>query len=67
MILYGDFWIPIIDAIKSNMNIDSKEYSVFEICRNKEEVLKAIKRFESKIAARDHSKKEKNEDSAFTE
>ena len=40
IILYGDFWIPIIDAIRSNMNIDSKEYSVFEICKTKEEVLK---------------------------
>jgi len=49
-ILYGDSWIPIIDAIRDNMNIDAKEYSVFEICRNKEEVLKTIQRFELKMA-----------------
>ena len=67
IILYGDFWIPIIDAIRSNMNIDSKEYSVFEICKTKEEVLKAIRSFESKVASRDHSKEEKSEDNAFTE
>jgi len=51
-ILYGDFWIPIIDAIRDNMNIDAKEYSVFEICRNKEEVLRAIRRFELKMATK---------------
>lgn len=54
-ILYGSFWIPIIDAIKSNMNIDAKEASVFEICETKEQVITAIRRFEEKIAVRDHS------------
>jgi len=68
MILYGDFWIPIIDAIKSNMNIDSKEYSVFEICRSKEDVLRTIQKFEMKIALRDHSKDGEGDeyDKAFT-
>ena len=69
MILFGDFWIPIIDAIKSNMNIDSKEYSVFEICRNKEEVVRTIQKFEMNIATRDHSKDKDGDeyDKAFTE
>ena len=68
-ILYGDFWIPIIDAIKTNMNIDSKEYSVFEICKNKDEVLQTIQKFEMKIATRDHSKDKDGDeyDKAFTE
>jgi hypothetical protein len=52
-ILFGDFWAEIIDVFKKNMSIDSKEYSVFEICRTKEEVLAAIKRFEEKITGRD--------------
>lgn len=52
-ILFGDFWVEIIDAIKKNMNIDSKEYSVFEICRTKEEVLATIRKFEQKISERD--------------
>ena len=67
-ILYGDFWIPIIDTIRQNMNIDSKEYSVFEICRNKEEVLKTIQKFEMKIVNRDHSKDSDSDkyDKAFT-
>jgi hypothetical protein len=51
-ILFGDFWIPIIDVIRENMNIDAKEMSVFEICRNKEEVLRTIQKFELKTAAR---------------
>lgn len=54
-ILFGEFWIEIIDVLKKNMNIDSNEMSVFEICRNKDEVLAAIQRFEERIATRDHS------------
>lgn len=67
-ILFGDFWIPIIDAIRINMNIDSKEYSVFEICRNKEELLRTIQKFEMNIATRDHSKDGDGDeyDKAFT-
>lgn len=67
-ILYGDFWTGIIDVIRRGMNIDSKEYSVFEICRNKEEVLQTIQNFEEKIAIRDHSKDSDGDeyDKAFT-
>jgi hypothetical protein len=67
-ILYGDFWVEIIDVIRKNMNIDSKEYSVFEICRTKEEVLRTIQKFEMKIATRDHSKDGETDeyDKAFT-
>lgn len=49
-ILYGEFWVDIIDAIKRNMNIDKEEMSVFEICSKPEEVLPTIKRFERRIA-----------------
>ena len=68
-ILFGDFWLPIIDAIRDNMNIDAKEYSVFEICRNKEDLLRTIQKFEMKIATRDHSKDKDGDkyDEAFTE
>lgn len=55
IILYGDFWAEILDTFRKNMNIDSTEMSVFEICNNKDEVLAAINRFEAKIAIRDHS------------
>lgn len=67
-ILFGDHWIPIIDAIKSNMNIDAKEMSVFEIARDKNEVLAAIKRFEEKITQRDHKGDDGQDkyDKAFT-
>ncbi len=67
-ILYGDFWVEIIDAIRKNMNIDAKEYSVFEICRTKEEVLKTIQKFEKSITSRDHSARpgEDSFDRAFT-
>ncbi len=54
-ILFGSFWAEIIDVLKKNMNIDAGEMSVFEICVNPEEVLKAVKQFEKKIVDRDHS------------
>jgi uncharacterized protein (TIGR00725 family) len=68
-ILYGEQWVEIIDVLRKNMNIDSKEYSVFEICRNKDEVLAAIKKFEQRIAERDHTKDGDQDkyDKAFTE
>jgi len=55
-ILYGEFWIEIIDSIKKNMNIDSQEVSVFEIVTRKEDILPTIKRFEKRIQSIDHSK-----------
>lgn len=67
-ILFGDFWTEIIDVIRKNMNIDSKEYSVFEICRTKEEVLAAIKKFEGRISGRNRAdyKNQDVYDKAFT-
>jgi len=53
-ILFGEHWIPIIDALRRNMNIDAKEMSVFEICKNVDDVLKAMAKFESKISVRNH-------------
>lgn len=55
IILYGRFWAEILDVFRKNMNIDSTEMSVFEICSTKDEVLAAIDRFENKITQRDHS------------
>jgi uncharacterized protein (TIGR00730 family) len=68
IILFGEHWIPIIDAIRANMNIDAKEYSVLEICRTKDEVLRAIQKFEMQISLRDHSEDGKGDeyDKAFT-
>ena len=67
-ILYGEFWVEIIDAFRKNMNIDAKEMSVFEICRSKEEVLAAINKFEQKITGRNHNGDSSNDkyDQAFT-
>lgn len=48
-ILYGEFWVDIIDAIQKNMNIDKEELAVFEICSKPEEVLPTIKRFERRM------------------
>lgn len=56
IILYGHFWAEILDTFRKHMNIDSTEMGVFEICSTKDEVLRAIDRFESRITQRDHSK-----------
>ncbi|HTK03238.1 MAG TPA: LOG family protein [Alphaproteobacteria bacterium] len=56
MILFGAFWAEIIDVLRKNLNIDNNELSVMEVCTTKEEVLAAVRRFEKKIAGRDHSK-----------
>ena len=53
-ILFGDFWIEIIDAIKKNMNIDATEMSTFEIVSKEEEVLPTLRRFEKKMRETDH-------------
>ncbi|OGM11639.1 hypothetical protein A2W13_03415 [Candidatus Woesebacteria bacterium RBG_16_36_11] len=48
-ILYGDFWVDVVDCIKKNMNIDSQELSVFEIVTRREDVLPTIQRFEKRM------------------
>ena len=67
-ILFGEFWTEVIDVLRRNMNIDSNEYSVFEICKNKDEVLRAIQKFEIKIVTRDHTEDGDRDkyDKAFT-
>ena len=67
-ILFGDFWIEIIDVMRRNLNIDSKEMSVFEIARKVEDILPIIKKFEKGIASRPYCAIQKSDkfDSAFT-
>ncbi len=48
-ILFGEFWIPIIDALKKGMLLDSKEMSVFEIVTKREDVFPTIEKFEKKL------------------
>ena len=51
-ILFGDNWVPIVDAIKKNMNIDQQELSVFEIVERVEGVLPAVEMFQKKLTKR---------------
>ena len=53
-ILFGEFWYPIIAAIKENLNIDKKELDVFVIVDKIEKVLPAIEHFEWKLKQVDH-------------
>lgn len=54
-ILYGAFWVHIIDAFKKHMNISRDEMSVFEIVERQQDVLPTIKKFERKLAEHDHA------------
>ncbi len=48
-ILFGEFWIEIIDAIKKGLNIDHNEMAVFEIVTKRADILPTIARFEKKL------------------
>jgi hypothetical protein len=47
-ILFGKHWIPIIDVLRKNMNLDQQELSVFEIVTRQEDILPTIERFEKR-------------------
>ncbi len=55
-ILFGSFWLPIIDAIKTNMNISREEMAVFDIVTRRADVLPTIVRLEKKLHGIDHKK-----------
>src|SRR3972149_6534325 len=38
-ILFGDFWIEIVEAFRKNMNLDRAELDVFEIVERKEDIM----------------------------
>jgi uncharacterized protein (TIGR00730 family) len=65
-ILFGDFWVEIIDAIKKGMNIDKEELAAFTIVADIKDILSTIKKFEKKLCSIDHSEDcEICEDKAF--
>jgi predicted Rossmann-fold nucleotide-binding protein len=55
-ILFGDFWIEILDVLKKNMNLDKQELSAFEIVRKVDDILPTVKLFEKRLHDIDHSK-----------
>jgi uncharacterized protein (TIGR00730 family) len=54
-ILFGEFWYPVIAAVKENLNIDKTELDVFAIVDKIEKVLPAIEHFEWRLRQVDHS------------
>lgn len=48
-LLYGAYWLDIIDVLRRNMNIDSKEMSVFEIVTRREDVYPAVQWFDNQL------------------
>jgi uncharacterized protein (TIGR00725 family) len=64
-ILFGDFWKPIIDAIKKGMNIDEKELAVFKIIDKVEDVLPVIKKIEEELMKVVHNHNGNSKEKAF--
>jgi uncharacterized protein (TIGR00730 family) len=55
LILYGKFWENIIRAFKENMSLRPEELEVFKIVDSPDEVLQAIKDFETEIQKGEHT------------
>ncbi len=68
MILYGEFWHNIVNAIKDNMHLREGDLTVFKIVNSEHEVLKAICEFEREIkeGKHVHLKIDSNGEGAFT-
>lgn len=64
-ILFGDFWHPIIKAIKENMNIDSIEMDVFRIVEDRDDVVKTIKYFEEELMKVKHDHDHRQDGKAY--
>lgn len=64
-ILVGNFWRPIIGAIRENLLIDTKEMNVFKIVDGVDDVLPAIRYFERELSKIDHSHCRHCAESAF--
>ncbi len=64
-VLVGDFWRPIVKALRENLNIDEMELAVFKIVSGPGEVLPAIRQFEEEMVLVDHSKCQVCSEKAF--
>lgn len=53
VILFGDFWQPIIKTFQESMILDDKELGVLYYASTKEEVLNLVKMFEMEVQSRD--------------
>src|SRR3989344_2879028 len=54
LILYGNFWKDIMNALKGNLLVRPVETRVYKIVNSPEEVLRAIKQFEIEISRGEH-------------
>lgn len=64
-ILVGEFWRPVMSAIKENLLIDAKEKDVYEIVNSVDEIIPAMKRLEEDLTGFDHSKCKVCKEKAF--
>lgn len=54
LILFGEFWKPIMDAFKRNMLVRPEEYEVFTIVESPEEAQAAVEKYEAALAKNRH-------------
>lgn len=58
LILYGESWYPIIEAIAKNMPLRPEELRVYSIVTTAEAVLNEVKRVEENVGSGDHTQNE---------
>lgn len=66
LILYGKFWVDIIKAFRENMLLRPEELKVFKIVETPEQVLVAIKDFETELAKGEHKHMESSLENGYT-
>jgi predicted Rossmann-fold nucleotide-binding protein len=52
VILFGDFWLKLIDAFTEQLNIDEQELSVLYYAKTPEDILKLVDSFEAEMQSR---------------
>jgi hypothetical protein len=54
LILYGDFWHPIMDTFKKNMLVRPEEYEVFTIVNTPKEAIETLEKYEKIVDKNRH-------------
>lgn len=65
LVLYGDFWEPLMAAFKQHMLVRKEEYDVFTIARTVEEAMKSLERYEKILVANRHEHTECKGDECY--
>lgn len=56
LILFGNFWYPILEAFAQNMKLRGEELKVYKIVDKVEDIVPTIKKFEEELGNHNHAK-----------